>query len=192
LDGDPNEMRRVTYPLTSDSLIVDVGGWTGEWAKRMYCLYSCNIDIYEPEPHNAELANLKFRGNPKVSIYQVAMSNQKGKMLLNGVGQGASLCENKLGDSIEVDVVKASDVFNERYPDKIDLLKINVEGAEYDIIPDLIENWGIEKATHIQIQFHKTAPNYESRRKDIEKKLLKTHRKIWGYDWIFDSYEVIR
>ena len=37
---------------------------------------------------------------------------------------------------------------------EIDLLKINIEGGEYDVIPRLLDTKMINKIKYIQIQFH--------------------------------------
>ena len=37
---------------------------------------------------------------------------------------------------------------------KIDLLKINIEGGEYEVLENLIENDLIKNIDNIQIQFH--------------------------------------
>ena len=59
---DPHDMLRTTYPLNENSLVVDIGGFTGDWAMRMYCLYNCFIDIYEPHPMLAASAGPELPG----------------------------------------------------------------------------------------------------------------------------------
>jgi FkbM family methyltransferase len=185
---DPDETLRLTYPLSEDSLIVDVGGNTGDWATPMFCRYRCTIDIYEPHPVLAAICKRNFDRNPKVNLYQEALADSDGKLILYGDGQNSSVF--KTGRSYHiVEAKKASKVFNERYPRRIDLLKFNVEGAEYVILPELLENYDMTRIINIQIQFHNHVQGHEQMRKEILTKLSKTHRKTWGYDYIFENWE---
>jgi FkbM family methyltransferase len=192
LKEDPYDMKRVTYPLNSDSLVVDIGGLTGDWAARIYCLYSCNIDIYEPHPVLSEQARLNFATNPKVNVYGYGLSDQWGMMTLYGDQHASSLYPNESGDKHQVSIEKASTEFNKKYGDKqIALLKLNVEGAEYGIMPDLLNNYDIKNITDIQIQFHTNVKNHEKKRDKIREQLAKTHYCSWNYDWIFENWTLI-
>jgi hypothetical protein len=55
--------------------------------------------------------------------------------------------------------------------DRVNLLKINVEGAEYDILDKLIETGYIKNVDNIQVQFHNFVPNAEDRRQKIQTEL---------------------
>jgi len=187
---DPHEMLRVTYPLNKDSLVVDVGGLTGDWASRIYCLYSCNIDIYEPHPVLSTEAKLNFEPNKKVYINGFGLGNKDDMMELYGDYWNASLYKNDCGNVTKVPILQASKVFDKyKY---IDLLKLNVEGAEYDILPDLIANYDMSKIKNIQIQFHRNVPNYSRRRDDIRNDLSKTHTMNWCYDYIFENWTLMQ
>lgn len=48
---------------------------------------------------------------------------------------------------------------NERQINKIDLFKINIEGAEYDLLECIILNGYILKIKNIQVQFHDFFPD---------------------------------
>jgi len=185
---DPNEMKRVTYPLNKDSLVVDVGGLTGDWASRIYCLYSCNVDVYEPHPILSLKAQLNFETNNKVYVRDFGLSNKDSMMELYGDWHNASLYKNDTGSVTKVPVYQASEILK-KY-EHIDLLKLNVEGAEYNILPDLIANFDMTKINDIQIQFHRNVPDYDKKRDAIRKDLSKTHTMNWCYDYIFENWTV--
>ena len=183
---DPYDMKRIEYPLNENSMVVDVGGLTGDYAARIYCRYSCNIDVYEPHPELSKMAKMNFKTNPKVVIYPFGLSNKEGEMILYGDWLNASLYKNDWGGHSIVNIKKASDVFK-KYK-HIDLLKLNVEGSEYDILPDLINNFDMKKINYINIQFHNTVKDYVEKRDDIQKGLSKTHKLDWNYDFIHESW----
>lgn len=190
---DPYEMLRVTYPLTEKSLVVDIGGLTGDWAARIYCRYSCRIHIYEPHPILSRRATMNFEGNQGVIIFPFGLSSQNGLMDLYGDFYNASLYKNDYGTTHTVRIRKAYEVFKDLYSNQtIDLLKLNVEGAEYDILPDLIRDFDMTRIKNIQIQFHQTVEGHAEKREAIRQGLIKTHRMTWGYDYIFENWEVLK
>lgn len=187
---DPNEMLRVEYPLDENSVVVDVGGLTGDWASRIYSKYSCFVIVFEPHPVLSKQAKQNFSNNHKVLVYDVGLGAKNETVKLYGDYWNASLYKNDSGKITDVKIVQASEMFKGilKPTVKIDLLKLNVEGAEYDILPELIENFDMTRIENIQIQFHKTVPGYAAKRDDIRRDLSKTHTMNWCYDYIFENW----
>ncbi len=183
---DPYDIKRIEYSLNENSLVVDVGGLTGDWASKIYCRYSCYIDIYEPHPELSKIAMLNFETNSKVVIYPFGLSDKEGEMVLYGDWLNASLYKNDWEKHNVVNIKKASEIFK-KYK-HIDLLKLNVEGSEYNILPDLINNFDMKNIDNILIQFHNTVNDYKKKRDIIRKGLSKTHKMDWNYDYIFESW----
>ena len=67
---------------------------------------------------------------------------------------------------------------------KIDLMKINIEGGEYDLLFCLIEKDLISRINNLQIQFHSFVPNAKNNREKIINLLKKTHKKTKHYKHI--------
>lgn len=191
IKDDPLEMKRITYPLDETSLVLDVGGLRGEWSQRIYARYSCNINIFEPHPMLAYQAMENFRYNGNVFVREFGLSDEDGSFSLYGDDIYASLYSKDQSSKHEVVIRKASDVFKEDYTGRtIDLLKLNIEGSEYKVLPDLIQNWNMETIKHIQIQFHNTIPGYAEKRRAIQKDLMKTHTQQWCYDYLYESWSL--
>ena len=70
----------------------------------------------------------------------------------------------------------------------IDLMKINIEGAEYDLLEHLIENKFVENIKDIQVQFHDFVPNAEARMKNIQAGLSKTHYLTYQYPFVWENW----
>ena len=102
----------------------------------------------------------------------------------------ASFIPNSIGTTTKVPVRQASELFAERYGKRqIDLLKINIEGAEYDVLPDLINNWDFSRVNHFLVQFHNSVPGYSEKREACRKLISKTHEMKWNYDYLFESWK---
>ena len=70
----------------------------------------------------------------------------------------------------------------------IDLVKINIEGAEYPLLLDLINNDMIKVFDNLQIQFH-MIENYEPVYNEIVNGLSKTHSITWRYPFIWENWK---
>ena len=70
------------------------------------------------------------------------------------------------------------------------LLKLNIEGGEYEVLADLLESHFIDKITFIQIQFHDFMPDAENMRASLRRKLAKTHVESWCFDFIWESWRL--
>jgi FkbM family methyltransferase len=116
--------------------IVDLGANVGisvvYWAHRYP---AARIDAYEPHPvHLARLAaHLKMnRLGYRVTVHPVAVGTSAGTAWLTDE-QGSSQLDHSSANGISVRVV---DFFETVGADRIDLLKMDIEGAEYAIFMD--------------------------------------------------------
>ena len=73
----------------------------------------------------------------------------------------------------------------------IGLMKINIEGAEYDLLVHLIETSYIGRINNIQIQFHDFVKDAEKRMIEIEEKLAKTHKLTYQYPFVWENWKAI-
>jgi FkbM family methyltransferase len=190
IKDDPYEMLRVTYPLGETSVVVDLGGYKGEWAQRIYSRYKCQIDIYEPHPIYSKIADLAFEHNTNVTVFPYALSTRNGVVKLSDDTIYSSLFHHKNVHTHTVEMADIASVFEMRYSRCVDLLKINIEGSEYEILPELLAHYDIKKIRFIQIQFHNTVPDYASRRDAIRKELSKTHKCDWCYEYLYESWSL--
>lgn len=189
-EEDPYDEKRVTYPLNENSFVIDIGGFTGDWASRIFCRYGCFVDVYEPHPELSEKCARLFYGNSKVHTFAYALSDVDATMNFYGDNMLGSLFKHSTGKSHIVPVHRTATIFKEKYNAReIDLLKINAEGAEYAIIQDLLDNWDIRRIKNIQIQFHVQVPESEKLMKELQYRLSITHKKTWGYDLIFENWQ---
>lgn len=117
--------------------VVDLGAYVG-----FSCLYwlrmwpSCRVIAYEPHPSQAEAARKNIAANgfsEAVEIRTAAASVANGRVYLVPGGMSSRLTEEAGGGEIPVEV---RDVFQDLLGRRIDLLKIDIEGSEYEILSD--------------------------------------------------------
>ena len=73
-DGGDSQFR-FDYELTPESVVLDVGGYEGQWATDLYARQRCRIHIFEPVPAFADAIRERFSGNGDVSVHTYAIGS---------------------------------------------------------------------------------------------------------------------
>jgi FkbM family methyltransferase len=119
---------RLNYDLDENSLVFDLGGYEGQWASDIFSRYCCKIHVFEPVSEFADKIKTRFAGNKRILVHQFGLSNENRAVLLS-VNKTSSSLYKQRGELKEVRLVKAVDFIQENHIQKIDLMKINIEGA---------------------------------------------------------------
>lgn len=178
---------RFLLNLDSNSVVVDLGGYHGEWAHEIYIRYQPILYIYEPVPHFYEIIKLKFNHCNNVFVMNYGLSDKSADAMISLNADGSSLynINNKCIPIKLVDIIQELD---SRNINSIELIKINIEGAEYDLLDKIIECDKIHMFNNLQIQFHDFIENAQARRDKIRKKLSITHELIYDYPFVWEGW----
>jgi FkbM family methyltransferase len=181
---------RLTYAhLSETSVVVDAGGYEGQWSSDLFARYRCNIHIFEPVSGFAEHIQRRFAGNPKIRVHPVALGAKQMRMTMAVAQDGSSLYKQNQA-SQEVDVVCALDYFRTIGISHLDLFKLNIEGAEYDLLEHLIASGFVGRCTDIQVQFHDFVPRAEERMRAIQRRLAETHALTFQYPFVWENWHL--
>ena len=124
-------------PSDDVKLVIDMGANVGY--SVLYFLHqysSCRIIAFEPHPvHAAQvLRNLELDGTrSRVDLYPKAAGASQRMMRLTDCKSSARLTEHDAANSFPVEVVDVFPVLSGR---RIDILKMDMEGGEYEILGD--------------------------------------------------------
>lgn len=122
---------------------------------------NATIVSIEPEGSNFEMLKKNSEGVKNVILHKRALSN-KSNLFLNVIDKGhgnwgfVTEIVNHTGCQNIVDIVKTitiDEIINENNWEYIDLLKIDIEGAEKELFESDYENW-LPKTKCIIIEFH--------------------------------------
>ena len=180
---------RLNYDLDENSLVFDLGGYEGQWASDIFSRYCCRIHVFEPVSEFADKIKARFAGNKRILVHQFGLSNENRAVLLS-VNKTSSSLYKQRGELKEVRLVKAVDFIQENHIQEIDLMKINIEGAEYDLLEHLIDTGLISNIHNIQVQFHDFVSNAEQRMIMLQKELEKTHGLTYQYPFVWENWRV--
>jgi FkbM family methyltransferase len=154
---------RYGVPVQDGWTVVDIGAGIGD-----YCLYAAErtpaVTVFAFEPYKESYAlltrNLALNGFENVHAFQKAIWSKTGELALDlSTGEPLQISSQEPADEsrgIEATVVDAltlQDLFLAEKIEKVDLLKMDCEGAEYEILltaPDEV----LQKVERIIMEYH--------------------------------------
>jgi FkbM family methyltransferase len=185
-DGGDSKLR-FNYDLDEDSLVVDLGGYQGQWASDLFSRYRCNIIIFEPVSSFAEQMRHRFSKNDRILVLQYGLGGSTRKETINICANSTSVYRLSPYKE-EIHIVDIADWIYREDIKKIDLVKINVEGAEYEILERLIDTKLIDIMSNIQVQFHNISKDSSYRMVNIQRRLLETHAPTYQYKFVWENW----
>ena len=178
---------RLDYDLNENSIVFDLGGYQGKWSYDIYKKYGCYINVFEPVPEYASQIEKLFSGNNKVKIHCYGLGSQNQTQVIGIEQDGSSIFKSSV-NSQEIVLKNATDFMQINHISHIDLMKINIEGGEYDLLEHLIDTGFISFISNIQVQFHDFVPNAIDRMQAIHDKLAITHETTYQYLFVWENW----
>jgi FkbM family methyltransferase len=180
---------RIDYDLNEDSIVVDIGGYHGEWSHIINSTYHPQLLIFEPVKNYYKLIN-KYLGNKKnISIFNQGVSDKDHKAKININSQGSSVYFGGGVSEEDISLIDVKKIFEMVGKKDIDLIKIGVEGAEYEILERITSLGLTKRCKNIQVAFHKINKHSEQRRNAIRKELEKTHKLTYDYYFLCENWK---
>lgn len=188
--ADDGENIRYVYALSPESKIFDVGAFQGEFSERMLQEYGANIWAFEPHPKFHQKLSEIFQGDPRVTVLNYGLGARSESLKLSDDSNSSSFLRNKSKKQryLTAKVLDIGEFLNSSKLEDIDLIKLNVEGMEFDIVSRLIDSGLIVQFKHLQIQWHRVSKTSVSDRNALVTELRKTHKLDWAYDWVWESW----
>lgn len=140
---------------TAPQFIVDAGAYTGDTSAYFLSRYpAVRVLALEPAAVSFALArrNLEPYG-PRVELLQIALAGREGTVLLSGDQTAAQICAAKTRQSTNVQATTVTSVLARAPNARIDLLKMDIEGAEQDVFESGLERWA-HRVTTIIVEPH--------------------------------------
>lgn len=181
---------RLNYDLNEKSVVFDVGGYKGEFATDIFCKYNATIYVFEPIQSFFQIIQNKFINNQKVKIYNFGLAGKEEQLQIS-MSDNSSSVFLKTEDSETIQLKAIVNFIQENNIPSVDLIKINIEGGEYELLESLIENNLISVFKNIQVQFHDfLLDNGKERMHKIQEHLSKTHQITYQYEFVWENWQL--
>jgi FkbM family methyltransferase len=186
---DKGELKRFDYPLNENSIVFDLGGYKGEFTEEIYNKFNCTVYVFEPVYELFKIIKDKFNKNDKINVFNFGLSDCNKSLEIN-LADNASSIYGKNGVKETIKLVSIFDFISENKIHYVDLLKINIEGGEYEVLPELINKGYVVNIENLQIQFHDFVDDAISKREKIINNLSKTHSSTFSYYMVWENWRL--
>jgi FkbM family methyltransferase len=178
--------------MPSGAVVFDFGGYKGEWADRVLAHQGQSIlHVFEPHPGFAAELSAKYTNDARVNVYDYGLGAQNGEIALSDEKNASSAVADH-AKGLAAKIVSVAQFFANTDIPKIDLVKMNIEGGEYDLLPALIESGVIKRMDRLQVQFHLFEPGMIAQREAIRTQLEATHDCVWCYPFVWEEWRLRR
>jgi FkbM family methyltransferase len=151
------EYNKLNFEINNNDIVIDVGAHIGLFS--LYASQFCSKGIiysFEPIKENYELllANVQLNNLQQVHIFNLAVSkyNIPIKLYINDDDAGHSIFSQS-SQNIMVDSISLQKIFDDNKIEHCNFLKLDCEGAEYEIIKNLPLAY-FEKIDKMIIEYH--------------------------------------
>ena len=182
----------VDVDIDEHAVVLDVGAFDGVWARRVSARYGSTIHAFEPSPGALAKMAARLCDHPNVVQHDYGLGGHDQRATLTLAGPGSSIYGVDAGDApldtTTVTICDVARVLDELGLDAIDLLKVNIEGGEYDLFDRLIETEWLPRIRLALVQFHEWHPRAYRRRRAIRRALLRSHDEVWNYPFVWELW----
>jgi FkbM family methyltransferase len=159
----PPKYEYLFYEMPDDALCIDGGGNAGKFTDLVLFCGGQSI-IFEPNPFLVRLMQRKFKSNESVQIQPTAISTKNETVEFNFgeyTDQSGSMHKNKrnqsgIGKTLEVQAVDFAKYLKKLHQERgeIYLCKIDIEGAEFEVVEHLISTGAYRQCRHVVVETH--------------------------------------
>lgn len=186
--------RYVGYNLTPDDVVFDVGCYEGNWSAQIFKDYGCRIHAFEPVPEFYNRCVRRFANNDRIRLWPFALGASNRSETFGVKGDMSGIFCDSPNEYLQVPVRDIDSVLENLMGefDQVALLKLNCEGAEYEILERLL-GLGLEKRfTHLQVQFHRVGRDFQRRHDLIREAIAVTHQLTYDEPFIWTGWSLRR
>jgi FkbM family methyltransferase len=190
----------IDVDLPEGAVVLDVGAFEGEWTTRILDRSAregparLRIEAFEPAPSAHRRLNEVLGDDPRVTLHRFGLGGRDRDEVMMIAGPGTSLYTAPSGPGplgkATVPIRDVHSVLTSLGIERIDLLKVNIEGGEFELIDRLHETGWLGRTATLIVQFHEFAPDaYRARRRN-RRQLAETHRCRWSYPWVYERWDL--
>lgn len=178
------EAFRLQYPLNDSSLVLDVGGFRGDFVDWCRKRWSCRVETFEPLASFCDGIKARFANDPDVIVHDYGLGARSETRDFSVRGDSSSAYFDSNDPALVKAEIRLVDVvlFFRSLEAPVDLMKINIEGGEYALLPRMLDTGLVRRVRYFQVQYHGIGAGPEgaaAARDSIREQLSDTHKEQW-------------
>lgn len=176
--------------MNSDSVIIDLGTYKGYTTKLLSDTYKSKIYTFEPMIPFYNEAKEACASHPNITVLPYGLGKGNFEFLMNIEGDATSMMANVNPDTaVKCSIRDFFEFLTEKNITTIDLLHINIEGAEYDLLDYIFSNNFQTKIRYLIVQFHYKSQTNDEKLKRYFDTLQATHVCKYDYKYVWTKWE---
>ncbi len=182
-----HEKLKYGIDLHKYGIVLDLGAFKGEFTKKIK-LNNPHLTfwLYEPISEYFSIVANRFVGAKNITVHQYGVSadGRNIEMQIDDLRSRQEL-DNSI-EKIEVKSLSIQEIFNS--VTEIELVKMNIEGMEFECLEQLVKSNSLIKARYLLIQFHNFEHEAKSRREALRKEFDKDFNNLFSYEWMWELW----
>jgi FkbM family methyltransferase len=177
------------FELRESPVIFDLGGYLGDWtqiAKEYYD--NSTIYVFEPVKKNYDIIVNRFINDNSVKVFNFGLSDKNDTVKISLTGDSSSMHISDDSNCEDVEIKDIREFLFENNIFSVDLIKINIEGEEYNLLEYLSSSTELNIFENYLVQFHKFVDDYENRRNKILTNISQYYDRLFNYEMIFEGW----
>lgn len=176
------DLDSVDFPLTEDSVVFEIGGYTGRWAKEIAERYNPLLYVFEPQPWAFDKCKEALSDYTNARVFPFALGLETAKLPMgNWETDGCSFMNAPSGKPVGWGRMREiHTVMRELRVDHINLCLCNIEGYEFELIPHMIRTGIMDSIDYFMCQFHLGSAS-ETEYYDLRRQLSEMNKIRFDY-----------
>ncbi len=182
------EKLKYDIDLKAGGIVLDIGAYKGQYTKKMLAKNKDMVFwLYEPIAAYFQICQNLFLDEKSITIYQAAVSANGRDFQMEIDGLRSRHSPGNLADSVSTTSIDIQNIFDSAK--EFELLKMNIEGMEYECLEKLINTNSLIKAKYLLIQFHNFEDQSPYKLEKIHENINKDFTNIWKYEWTWELWK---
>jgi FkbM family methyltransferase len=145
-------------PLTKDSVVVDAGAHRGEFSAEIIRRFGCQCHLVEANPRLVE--TLIVAGAESITPAALDARDGRGMLHVSENLEATGLFDaGSASIGVDVETIALATLMQRLGITKIDILKLDIEGAEFDLIASTPDQT-LQRISQITVEFHDFKPAF--------------------------------
>lgn len=152
-------------------IVLDIGGYIGDLSLYCASTFNSKVHCYEPTPQNFKMLEKNLSLNPTLNITAfnkgISGSSESIKLNVQDISGEIHASSHKRYDNdataIEIPCVSLSDAIDALEEPRIDLLKIDCEGQEFEILGNCDLEYLSSKVRYLVFEHHGFVENHRAK-----------------------------
>jgi FkbM family methyltransferase len=178
------------HSLLPGQIVYDVGGYKGDWTFSMNEKYASEYHIFEPHPSAVLALQKRFESFQNIQIHKFAIGGETRTVPFSSNNEGSSVVCHIPESALVVPLKDICELLEEE-DHHVSLMKLNIEGSEYELLERLLASGSRHRCKNILVQFHFRGKESEYRYQNIARSLADSHQIVWRYPFLWEMWEPI-